>query len=502
MAEQTRATIGAIVEETTVGVLKKPTAATDFIPLRSGGFSQDPQIEILENNELIAGTIGEAKGVPGKENPTGSLGIYVKHTGTPNTAPKWSLLLKSIFGTQTDHATEYNTVASSTTTSLNVDTGEGAQFIKGQAVMVKDTAAGRTYSIRNVKSITNDALELNFALSNAPAAAIDLGKANTLSPAATGHKSFSEWLYQANGAAIEASAGNRVSSATITADAAGQLEATFNFSGTKYYFNPIEVDASSCKIDFKDDSGSEVTATLTTGFYRPEELATEVDTRMEAAGAKNYTCAWAPLTGKFTITSDGSALDILWATGTNNVNAADTILGFSADITGALTYTGAEKTWAAAYTPSYDTANVSNIVVKNAELFIGSQTDNVCVKASNVSIAIEATLAEILSLCATSGVLERPIVRRSVTMTVTTLLEKHRSDYINSLLNASGLSAMLNCGQKDGSGNWTPGQCFNVYLGNATIQSHVISGDDYRTVSITAKGYVTSTLDDIYVNFI
>lgn len=501
-SEQTRSSIFAIKNETTTGVLEPIAASTDFLILRSGGFNIDPQIESLQTNELIAGSLGDSASVAGKESPTGSYGCYVKNTGSTATAPLWTDFMESLIGSRVDNATEYATIAGSSTTVLKVTNG-GTLFRVGQAVMIKDQV--NNYSIRNVATTQDSDVTLNFAVSNACTTGTLLGNASEFIPTATPHPSFSSWLYHANGAAVEAVAGCRCNSANLSFPAAGFAEATFNYSGTKYYFNPIRILSSNKYIDFKEGAGgAELTATLTTGFYRPEELATEIKTKMEAVGAETYTVTWSAITGKYTIASAGSYLSILWNSGTNTANSAKTTLGFAnTDSTSALTYTsGTALTWSASYTPSYDVDGVASIVVKNAELFIGNQSANTCVKASEVSVTIDGTITEITSLCSPSGVYEKSITKMMATLTMTTLLEKHRSDYINSLLTSAGLSAMLNVGQKDGSSNWLPSQCFNIYFPNANITQHTIGGDEYRTVSLTVKAYVTDLADLIYVNCI
>ena len=103
------------------------------------------------------------------------------------------------------------------------------------------------------------------------------------------------------------------------------------------------IDATNNKINFKDSGGgSELTGTIASGTYTPTTLAAAIDTALEAAGGANYTVAYSETTGKWTITSDGAFLSILWLTGTNTATAVHTTIGFAvADSTGAVTYTGA-----------------------------------------------------------------------------------------------------------------------------------------------------------------
>ena len=101
-------------------------------------------------------------------------------------------------------------------------------------------------------------------------------------------------------------------------------------------------------IDFKEDGGGELTATITAGTYTVSELEAEIKNQLETASDGggnniNYTVSYDSSTKKFTIKEDGSdleQLDILWATGTNNAKSASSLLGFAAENdTGLLEYT-------------------------------------------------------------------------------------------------------------------------------------------------------------------
>ena len=91
-------------------------------------------------------------------------------------------------------------------------------------------------------------------------------------------------------------------------------------------------------IDF-DEGGAELTATLTEGNYNGQTLATEIKTRMDAAGG-TYTVTYSESTGKFTIARTGN-FTLRWQSGTNTANTVGGTIGFiiTADDTGAETYT-------------------------------------------------------------------------------------------------------------------------------------------------------------------
>lgn len=118
-----------------------------------------------------------------------------------------------------------------------------------------------------------------------------------------------------------------------------------NFSLAKVWRSSgyFVITSSNRKINFKESGGgSELTATLTTGSYTATELAAEIKTALEAAGAETYTVSYSTSTGKWTIATGGSYLSLLWSTGTDTANALHSAIGFAvSDYTGSTTYTGA-----------------------------------------------------------------------------------------------------------------------------------------------------------------
>lgn len=105
----------------------------------------------------------------------------------------------------------------------------------------------------------------------------------------------------------------------------------------------IVVDITNKKIDFRENSSTQLTATLTEGVYTQAALATHIGSVMTAATtiAATYTVSFDTITRKFTVATSGTYLDLLWATGTNFDRNASEILGFDlSNSTGAITYTG------------------------------------------------------------------------------------------------------------------------------------------------------------------
>lgn len=504
-SELQRASVFAIVEETTTGTLKAPASGADFVPLRAG-FSQTSAVEELESDELLD-DIGASKGLVGLETPEGTHPAYLKHSEVEGQAPEVGLLYESAMGDKSIASTQYNTVAGSTAGTsavravVNVDAGEGATFEVGEALLIKDGTNG--YSIRNIYSIATDALSLGFNLTSAPGTGIDLGKAVLYKPAATGHPSFSAWLYGGNGGYVQAVAGCRTSEISATFPAGQQAEVEFSYQGVESFKNPVEITATTKYIDFVDDGGTKV-AILDEGIYKsPVAFAAHVQAKMAAASVDVITCAYVSTTGKYTTASDGTTFSLLWNTGVNTANSAATKLGdtTAADRTGATSYvSGSAQSLVAPFTAVYDGA--TNIVVKNAELMVGTFSDNICRDASEVTLTVSAEQEIVECICAESGVLERLIVARAVQLEATLILQRYEAHLFDSFINNTGVSVMMNAGQKDSSGNWVAGKCFNAYMPQATLTQHETGGDTIVELTITAKGYISGTKKDLYINFI
>lgn len=492
-----RASVFAIKEEVTAGTYLPPSGATSFVPLRPGN-ETNYEPEKLSNEELL-NDIGNAKDFTGKEKVSGSHNAYLRHSGVEGQEPQLGILYESLMGTKTVYATEYPTVASSTTSLLKVNTGIGANFAVGQAVLIKKPAG---YEIRNIASISGDDLTLNFKTTDAPLTGINLGKCVLYSPASTGHKTFSTTKYIGDGYAVEASAGNTVTEISFKMDANGFGDTSFSYEGTNYYFNPITITSSTKYLDVTDDTGTFAVA-ITEGVYKtPVELADTIAAALDASSTETYTVAYSSITGKFTIASGSTVLSLLWNTGTNTANSIATKIGFTtvANSTAAVTYTSANaQTYTKPYTPTYDSSDA--IIIKGAQLFIGGINDNVEICAQTVSLKISKTVEDVDCITSTTGVSEKIATKRATELSVEALLTKYDVSLLDALLNNDGISAMMNAGPKSG-GNWVAGKCFNLYMQKATVASYKTVGDSFVQVSIVLKGYVTTTEKDIYFSFI
>ncbi len=507
MAKKTRSAVFGIREETTEGTYIALSAATQFTVLREG-FSFQSGVETVDSDELV-NDIGASEGFVTRESPTASVPKYFKHSGVEGQAPDYSLMVKSAFGGQTTNATQYNTVASSTAGSatvaavVKVDTGEGALFAVGQAVLIKDGVNG--YSIRNVRSISTDDLTVNYNLAAAPAVSVDLGKAVHFAPSASGHPTYTAHLYQASSSSAlhQAITGCRTVGMSMSFPANNLAEIEFDVEGLSFYTNPVVITSANNKVNF-NIGAAELTATLASKAYKsPADMAREVATKMTAASGGTIACAYSSLTGKFTISKVGGSLSLLWNTGTDTANGAHGTLGYSsaANDTGVLTYTSdTAQTYSPAYTPTYDDNGPS--VVRYNELVIGDFTRNDNRKASNVSFSINTPKTDVEDLTAETGVSESIVLEREATFSATLVFQEHEIMDFDYLLNNTTTSLMFNHGPKSG-GNWVAGKCVNLYMPNAKITSTVLSDQDgLWVVEIEAKGFVSTAQKDVHLNYI
>lgn len=510
MAEKSRSAVIGMKEETTEGTLIELTAGSEFTEIRAG-FSVQSSVDTVDSDALVD-DIGASEPFVTKETPSASISKYLKHSGVEGQAPDHAVMIKSAMGSQTTNGTEYDTVSSSTAGTAaaaaiaKVDSGEGASFAEGQAVLIKDGTNG--YNIRNIKTISSDDLTLNYNLASAPASGVNLGKAVHFSPATSGHPTYSVHHYQSSDSASsvhQAIAGCRTTSMSFAMPANDLATLDFEVEGIQAFFNPVVISAANNKINFIDVSaGSELTATLTNKTYQsPKEFAAEVQTKMDAAGTNGdtLTCTFDSTTGQYSIATDGAYLDIDWATGTDSANAADTVLGFAADVTGSLTYAGTASTYTTSLTPAFDSSKA--FVVKNQELMIGGFARNDCRDASNFSISVSTPKTDVDNFCAETGVSESVVLQREVTASATLVFAKHEVDEFNDLINNNTTSCMFNGGEKDAAGNWTAGKVINFWMPNAKITSNVIADNDgLMVIELELKAFVTTGDKDFHINYL
>ena len=499
----TKATVLATKKETTEGTLVLPAAGTDFIP-PTGYPEMAPNVELLDNNEL-RGSIGAAKGIAGIESPTASFGLYLKHSGVEGQAPNYGELMEGVFGSTSTQSTQRTTTSGSTVSVVKLGAG-GSDYSRGKAILLKDTTNG--YSIRPVHSVSSNDLTLGFVLSNAPATGMSCGKFVNYSPANSSHPSISVIRYSGNEHSIDAIAGGKVTKVDLSANAGELLEMSCELSGSKYFFDPIEITSSSKYLDFLDDATTRVVVATEQVYKTPHELASDLQTKMNALGSSNtFTVSYnnsGASAGKFTITSSGTTLTLKWNTGTQTANSIASKLGFStaSDSSAALTYTSATvQSWAAGYTVSFDAADP--LVGKSNEVFLGDSTDNVSFCASSLSMSFENENSQVKCIGSSTGVESNFFSGRTVTVTLSGKLDKHDANLINKFLNNTDTRFMYNCGEKSG-GNWVAGKCVSVYVPTCTVTSFQMSdGDGVVSVEIELKGFVDSSGNgEVYVNYL
>lgn len=483
----------AIVEETTEGTVAFPTAGTDYLALQSG-FSTELNFERLTNEELKA-SLGKSQDVVGFESPTASLSHYIRHSGTEGQAPQsgFSKLFKAVYGAEEVNATEYDTVAGSTTTVINVDVGEGVNFAIGEAVLVKH--ASHAWEIAVIKSISSDALTLLFALQNAPAVGTNLGKAVSYRAAEENFPTLSVHDYRGNGGAYAVVAGARVVGMTIDGSAGEFINGSFELEGIGGYFDPIEIEATDTYLDFTDDAGTHA-AIITAKVYKtPIELASALQTAMQAVTTETPTVTWSNTTGKFTIANTGALFSLLWSTGANTANTVGDKIGFviTSDDTGALTYdSDTEQDWSSPQTPAFDSPGTP-LVAKNNQIRLGLQSDNVCFSTRSISYELAVPKVDVLSMCAETGKEASLPNEREITVSIVANLEKHKADLFEALRNNTAVAFQWNFGNKLGN-NWIAGESGCVHVKDASIVTHILSDNDgLVTLDIEVSGFVDAS---------
>jgi hypothetical protein len=495
----------AIVEESTEGTPVFPSAATDYTALQDG-FDLEPSFNELDNAELT-GSIGRAKTILGSEDPTASVSHYIRHSGVEGTEPDYGKMFHSLLGDKKVVATERDTVAGSTAGTdtvrgtLVVDAGEGAEYERGQAVLVKDATNG--FNIRNVFDVSTDTLNLGQNLAVAPGVGVDLGRAVLYKPANENHPTHTYHLYRANGGALESIAGGRVTEGSIEANAGEFVNGSFSIGGVEYLFNPLEITATNKFVDF-NDGGGELNAQVAEKTYKdPHELAAAVQVAMDGLTADTITVEYQDSDGKFKISSDGGTLSLLWDSGANTANTMGGTLAFdvSADDTGATDYTSDnEIALASPQTPNYD--NAQPLVAKNNEVMIGDFNDIDCFEASSVTHTITGTKSDLPDICAVSGKSGSIISEREVEVEVAALLNKFDADKFKRFRKGDNIQYTYNFGEKSG-GNWVAGKSVNVYMPTATISSYKLEdADGLVQLSMTLKGYVDEGQGEFYINFL
>lgn len=492
MAELTRNTVVAVVEEVTPGTPVEPTNANQYVPI-SDDFEITLETETLENNEL-SGSRGPSEPVTGEESPSGNFSLNLRHSGTEGTAPQAgvSSLYKAVYGEQNVRSTEDNTVAASTTILIKVDTGEGAGYKIGEALLVKHSA--NPWEIAIVKSISGDDLSLLFALQNAPGVGIDLGKNISYRRVDSGNPSLSIWDYRSNGGAIQLVPGTKISSFTIDAEANQIMTSTFDFEGTGNFFNALNVSSTDTTIDWTDDGGT-FQATITAKVYRdPIELASTLETAMNGQTAEAITVVYSNITGKHTIAATGTLFSILWSTGSGTANTIGDLIGFtvSSDDTGSTTYTSDNAIDLSSPQTAAFTDLDSLFKIADNEVFIGTQSENVCLNVKTLSYVLETPLTPDRSICEETGKAGNEIVSSIATVSSIMTLPQFDAGKFNALINNTSLGFQFNWGPRSG-GNFIAGRCGAIHIKESKVTANQLGDEDGLVVlQVDLSGFVDS----------
>ena len=495
-----RRSVLALVTQVATGTPKAPTAAADYAALQEG-FEFNPSFSELESQEL-QDSIGQAKTILGTESPTMSFSHYLKHSGVEGQEPEYGKVLHSLLGMKTVNAVEIACLVASTTEIIKV--ADASLFRDGQALLVKDPVNG--YSIRNIKSrnLATDELTLGFLLPVAPGVGVNLGKAVHYEAASEGHPELSVWGFRGNGGAVELIGDAKCTDMSIDITAGELINAQFNFAGTSYFFNPIEITATSKYVDL-NDGAVDYPIVLNEGFYKdPHELAESLQQKInDSAIGGAATVTYSDSTGKFTIALAGGTgtFEILWNTGANTANSAAAKLGFStaADSTGALTYTGASAiSLVAPQTPSYDASNP--IVAKSNEILLGAKGEITCFGARSVNVSVQNEQERNPDLCSDSGFEGTENVSRSVTFQIVATISQYEAKKYSQFRKGDEIAFCYNLGEKLG-GNWVAGKCVNMYAPYATITNFKIGdANGVATLEMSVRAFVKSGAPEFHVN--
>jgi hypothetical protein len=502
---QTRNTVVAITKEVTQNTLVQPTLGSDFIPILDD-ISLTPAFDTLESTEIQA-SIGKTKSTKGFENPTANISLYWKGSSVEGQAPNWGIFLEALLGETAVAAVEYDTIAGSTVSILNVGVGEAVNFQRGQALLIKDSALTNGWQIRNVASVNTTLDQITLAQNTGTAAATgsNLGKAVLYKAANIGHPTMSIFDYRANGGLLQAVSGARPLSMTASIAAGEQIQMQYSVEGTEYFYDPMFITANNKWFDF-NEGGPEINVSIAEKTYKdPYDLRAALETAINAAATANIVVSYNDETQKYTFTSDGATFQILWKTGVHGSDNTDTSIGetigfvTSADDTLALTYVSDNSvSFAATIAPSFDQTDIN--VAKDNQVLIGSGTDILCFRASSLTLNIGNENKKVDDICSASGRSASLFTGRDVSIDVTFYPTVGQAEEFKRFRENDEVIFTFNFGKKSG-GNWVPGTAWNIHIPTAVISSFEIADDDSLVAcNMTLTGFVKDGLPEIYIN--
>lgn len=497
-----RNSVLAITKEVTEGTPLEPSAATDFIPIRAG-MSIDPAFDTEQTDE-VRSSIDAGDPIIVGENPKANVPTYLRHSGVEGTAPMNEDLLHSAFGAKTVNSTQRTTTTGSSVSSVVLGAG-GSDFDRGMAILGKH--ASNAWEIRPVLSKSSNTLTLGFPMANALTTGAGVGKCVNFAPANSGHPSLSPFLYRGNGGALEVVGGMKVASMNIALVARKIMTMDFQLEGTDHYFNPIFITTAADTLDFHDGS-ADIVARVAAGIYKdPNSLASALQTAMNLGGSSDsFTVTYnssGAAAGKFTIATNGSTLTLKFSTGTNTARTIATKIGFTvANESAATTYNSdAALSWAAGYTPTYDTA--PPLAAKDNEVLFGSTTNTGITGVQQVNINYGNEILGFEDVTSQSGIDSKDVNGRKVKIDMVLGLDQHQVDYYTKFREGTNVPLCYNFGVKSG-GNWVPGSCGNIYVPSGKLSKYNITESAGKAVlNLTLETYANATgQGSFYMNFL
>lgn len=165
MAEaQVRASTVAVKLETNYG--EDPTIASTDVIEASGTPVFNDEFEAIER-DVVRNTLSVLETVRGAESVNGELAVELKGSGTPGDPPNADALLEAAIGVK-NLSVAGVTDTGSTTTSIVLETGDGAGFAVGDAVLIAGEVAWVTEK-------ATDTLTVSPPLSGAPVSGVAVG---------------------------------------------------------------------------------------------------------------------------------------------------------------------------------------------------------------------------------------------------------------------------------------------------------------------------------------
>ena len=456
----------ALVEQVDQQTPAKPTSGGNFTAIQTD-ITLSPGLETLTNEELKNNII-PGKAIVGRENPTFSLSHYFR-AGENGNLPDYNLLMKAGFGAVNEVSAE--TDIASVVDAITFDLTDGTEYQKGDILLVQSTTG---FELRPIEAISGNTVTLAFALDNVPNVGALVGKPRTYNALNDSNliPTLSAWYYLPD--TIEMVSGARIEGVDINFSAGELINASFSGSGLGFYFDPLVIEATNKFIDV-DVSATEYAASIPEGTYKdPHQIAEAIENALNANGSGVLFVVTYNDDGKYTITGD-SAFTLLATTGASGNSVLPTI-GFTADAGPSTSETSdSDIDLTSGFSPVYDDADP--IAAKGHVLLIGSAADNVCVNASTVDFSLANTKADLLDICAESGVGASIFNERTGTVSISSYLQPFEARYFKAMRKGERVSFFYGAGEKLG-GQFVKESCAGVYISHATITSIEVADQD------------------------